>query len=95
MKYIKCPDCGTEYLPAEIFYPDDFLGHPTKIEKDIYGKILYYAGKDMCLKESYKCDGCGRKINVEAFIKFNVSTSEFNSNNSTKFKKPALFMEEK
>lgn len=94
MKKIKCPECGAEYLPAEIFYPDEFLGTPKNIEKDIIGNIMYFGGRDMNLTETYRCDYCKRKLTVEANVSFSVHTEGFNSNNTTKFKKPALFMKE-
>ena len=62
MKKIKCPDCGAEYLPAEIFYPDEFFGKPNSIEKDVYGKLLFFNGNDMNLTETYRCDYCGEWI---------------------------------
>ena len=94
MKKIKCPEWGAEYLPAEIFYPNEFLGKPKSIEKDSYGSILYFSGKDMNPTETYRCDYCGRKMTVTANITFQVHTAEFSKNNSTKFNKPSLFMSE-
>ena len=41
---IKCPHCNAEYLPAEIYYPDEFLGRPTDINKiHNTGKLDYYS----------------------------------------------------
>ena len=31
---IICPNCGAEYLPAEIFLPDSFLGKHKTINKN-------------------------------------------------------------
>lgn len=28
LELIICPKCGREYLPAEIYYPNEFLGKP-------------------------------------------------------------------
>ena len=28
IELIICPHCGTEYLPAEIYYPKHFFGNP-------------------------------------------------------------------
>lgn len=94
MKKIKCPDCGAEYLPAEIFYPDDLIGKPKDIEKDVYGKLLYFAGSDSCLEEKYCCDYCGRVMTVSANLSFNATTQNFKKTHTTKFKKPSLFMNE-
>lgn len=39
---IKCPHCGAEYLPSEIFMPEDILGGaPKNLIKDPLGKVLY------------------------------------------------------
>ena len=38
---IKCPHCGYEYVPAEIFMPTDIEGKPDSIVKDVLGKVLY------------------------------------------------------
>ena len=38
-KVIKCPHCGREYLPVEIFYPASFFGKPTTVYRDEQGKI--------------------------------------------------------
>ena len=91
---IKCPNCDTEYLPAEIFYPDDLIGKPKDIEKDVYGKLLYFAGSDSCLEEKYYCDYCGRVMTVSANLSFNATTQNFKKTHTTKFKKPSLFMNE-
>ena len=37
---IKCPHCGYEYVPAEIFMLGDFLGKPTDLIRDPLGKFL-------------------------------------------------------
>lgn len=70
VRIIKCPTCGCEYLPAEIFLPNDFLGKPANIVKDSYGKIIGYNGSSMNDTESYKCDHCNTTFEV-------VSTTNF------------------
>lgn len=67
---IKCPHCGCEYLPAEIFYPEEFLGQPKNILKDDNGKILGFQGEDMALVESFFCDHCGKEFKVTATCSF-------------------------
>lgn len=66
---IICPHCGAEYLPAEIYYPNEFLGKPTDIEKT-NGKIESYLGKSMNPKETFVCDSCFNKFEVTAKISF-------------------------
>lgn len=31
---IRCPQCGAEYLPGEIYLPKYFLGQPKNVSKD-------------------------------------------------------------
>lgn len=69
---IKCPHCGTEYLPEEIYVPTGFFGHPTDIERTYDGRIVTFLGKSVDPVEKYKCDACGHSFMVEAQIKFNT-----------------------
>lgn len=66
---IVCPRCGMEYMPAEIYYPDEFLGHPTNIIK-LGNKILTADTPDMNLEEEYVCNECNTKFKVEAEVTF-------------------------
>ena len=70
LRVIKCPTCGYEYLPAEIYLPDEFLGKPKSIMKDTNGKILGFDGIKMNDTETYKCDNCDTLFEV-------VSTTNF------------------
>lgn len=69
---ITCPYCGTEYLPAEIYLPTDFVGKPREIERGEDGKIKSFQGKTMNLNEKYECDRCGKPLNISAKITFKV-----------------------
>lgn len=93
---IKCPHCGAEYLPAEIYMPDSLLGKPFDIYKDDNGSIKTFFGEDMDLTESYRCDFCNKKFTVNATIKFNTVSADKYSNNEykTKLTKPSLFLDE-
>lgn len=72
---IKCPHCGREYLPCEIYYPDEFLGTARNIIRD--GKqIIYFDGENMNLSETYICDECGKTFNVEASVSFRTTKQE-------------------
>ena len=66
---IKCPNCGYEYLPNEIYYPQD-LGNAHNVYRDLEGKILYYDGANIDNEAEYICDGCNCKFKVKADIKF-------------------------
>ena len=93
-KVIKCPNCGCEYLPAEIYLPDTFLGKPRKIDKEhITGKILDYMGSSMNLTETYTCDKCDTEFKVIANINFNTQKAE-DSQYKTRFRKEKLFLSE-
>ena len=67
---IVCPHCGYEYLPAEIFIPKYFFGHPEDIERRAEGNVDIYEGSTMCLTETYNCDHCNTTFNITADIKF-------------------------
>ena len=48
---IACPVCKYEYLPAEIYIPQNYFGRPILIERDNDGKILSYEGTSIDLFE--------------------------------------------
>lgn len=70
---IKCPHCGREYLPGEIFMPGELLGRSRTIVKDALGKILYVEweeDEEPTFTETYICDECGKEFIVEATVSF-------------------------
>ena len=68
---IKCPVCGAEYLPAEIYIPNSFIGKPECIDKNyLTKKIDSYFGKNMDLIERYKCDNCDTVFKIIAKVQF-------------------------
>lgn len=70
---IRCPHCGWEYLPAEIYYADDFLGKPENIIKTEEGNVLGFDGEDMNTLETYCCDHCGKSFTVDASVTFKTA----------------------
>lgn len=77
---IICPYCGREYLPAEIYFPNQFFGTPEDIDRDAAGKIEVYDGEPMNLVEEYTCDCCGKTFKTSATISFKsavVESSDF------------------
>ena len=72
---IKCPQCGREYLPAEVYIPNSFFGSPSNIFRED-GKILNFEGETMDVKESYLCDDCGTQFNITAKVLFTTSVDE-------------------
>lgn len=73
---ITCPHCGAEYLPAEIYYPNELLGKPKHIERDSNNKIITFDGHTMNNKEAYICDFCSKKFFVEANISFETKNTD-------------------
>lgn len=79
---IKCPHCGAEYMPAEIFYPKEFFGFPD-VEKDESGRILHVCGEPMSLESEYSCDYCGKRFVAKASVSFSSESSEFDEEYGT------------
>ena len=72
---IKCPHCGREYTPADIFYPGELLGRPQEIVRDALGKIIYHEYADDELpeqEERFICDECGKPFIVEPVVTYKV-----------------------
>lgn len=81
---IKCPVCGAEYLPAEIYIPKCFVGSPENIDKNHYTQCIEsYFGKNMDLIERYKCDNCDNTFKIIAKVQFITIKEE-----ELDFKKP-------
>lgn len=76
-RVICCPHCKAEYLPAEIFLPDEFFGKPQNILKNAFGKIEDFTGNSLNVKEKYNCDYCHKDFSIFADIRFNVKDKEF------------------
>ena len=72
---IRCPHCGYEYAPAEIFMPGDLVGNPETVIRDALGKVIYqeYDDEDLPAQvEHYVCDNCGKPFIVEPVITYKV-----------------------
>ena len=73
---IKCPHCGYEYLPGEIYMPGSLIGQPDEIVRDSSGKIIYedYSTetREPDMIESYICDQCNKPFVVEATVTYKV-----------------------
>lgn len=70
---IKCPHCGWNYTPAELFHPHDYAGEPTTILRDALGKILYHdyrSGYEPEMQADYICDGCNKKFIVNMSVSY-------------------------
>ena len=70
---IKCPHCGAQYLPAEIYMPGAFLGRPGDLVKDSFGKIIYEdyrEGAEPDMIERYTCEYCEKPFVIEATVTY-------------------------
>ena len=92
IEIIKCPICGREYLPVEIFVPNAFFGEPDVVKRDTEGNIIGYIGKGPDTTEKYVCDTCNKPFKVSTSIKFITEidddadfTSEFKSRSNVKY----------
>ena len=88
---IKCPVCGQEYLPSELFLPEAVFGKQYDITKSDSGEIKFYLGDDPELDEEYICDGCGSKLKVHMNMTFNVEANKeenYSEEYITKINKP-------
>ena len=72
---IKCPKCGAEYLPQEIYIPSDFLPKFDDLVKDDEGKILAIHESPINVDEEYTCDYCNHRFKIHADIKFTAEES--------------------
>ena len=71
---IKCPFCGAEYLPGEIFIPGSLIGQPDDLVKDSLGRIIYedYATpeREPSFIESFTCEFCDKPFVIEATVTY-------------------------
>lgn len=71
---IKCPHCGAEYLPGEIYMPGALIGQPDDIVKDSLGRLLYedysIPEKEPDLEEHFTCEYCNKPFVIEAIITY-------------------------
>lgn len=83
---IKCPKCGREFLPCEIFLPDYFLGKAKQIIRDDDGSIISFSGIEQDLEEDYVCENCNTSFKVRAKIDYEIiknNASSFDEDYST------------
>lgn len=71
---IRCPVCGYEYTPSEIYVPSKFFGNPNHVERMDDGRIDFFDGEGMDLNEEYVCDKCGTCFDIKATISFKTSS---------------------
>lgn len=97
LSIIKCPTCGAEYLPVEIYLPDAFFGKPLHIERDDENKVTHVVGTKMNLFEHYTCDYCNVPFKITAKLQFSTKAEtkfDFDTDYTTSLKKEVLFLSE-
>lgn len=71
---IRCPQCGAEYLPGEIYMPGSLIGQPDDLVKDSFGRILYedYSteAREPNMIEHFVCEYCEKPFVIEASITY-------------------------
>ena len=85
---IRCPHCGAEYLPGEIYIPGSITGQPDEVIRDSLGKIIYedYSElKEPCLVEHFTCENCDRPFVVEATVTYRAREEAPERDFSTKY----------
>ena len=85
---IRCPHCGTEYLPGEIYMPGSLIGQPTDLVKDSLGRILYEdypEGKEPDMIEHFKCEYCEKPFVIEATITYKIKEEAPENDFSTNY----------
>ena len=71
---IRCPHCGAEYLPGELYMPGSIIGQPDEVIRDSFGKIIYEdyttETREPDLVEHFTCEYCEKPFIVEATITY-------------------------
>ena len=71
---IKCPFCGAEYLPGEIYMPGSLIGQPDEVVKDSLGKIIYEdyytPAREPNSIEHFTCEYCEKPFIIEATVTY-------------------------
>lgn len=71
---VKCPHCGAEYLPGEIYIPGSIVGQPDEVVKDSLGKIIYEdyytQEREPDMIEHFTCEYCNRPFIIEAVVTY-------------------------
>jgi DNA-directed RNA polymerase subunit RPC12/RpoP len=86
---IRCPHCGAEYLPGEVYMPGALIGQPDEVIRDAFGKIIYedYYEKDNepMLTEQFTCEYCEKPFIIEATVTYKTKEETPENDFSTKY----------
>ena len=86
---IRCPHCGSEYLPGEIYMPGELIGQPDEVIRDSLGKIIYedyYSElREPTLVEHFTCEYCNKPFVIEATVTYKSKEEEPEKDFSTMY----------
>lgn len=86
---IRCPHCGSEYLPGEIYLPGSIIGQPDDVIRDSLGKIIYEdyttEDKEPNLVEHFICEHCEKPFIIEATVTYKAKKENPENDFSTKY----------
>lgn len=86
---IRCPFCGCEYLPGEIYMPGALIGQPDEVIRDSFGKIIYEdyykVSHNPDMTEHFTCDHCEKPFIVEATVTYKAREEAPENDFTTKY----------
>lgn len=86
---IRCPHCGAEYLPGEIYMPNAIIGQPDDIVKDSFGRIIYEdyftPEREPCTEEHFVCEYCEKPFVIEATVTYKTREESPENDFSTEY----------
>ena len=86
---IRCPHCGAEYLPGEIYMPGSLIGQPDEIVKDSFGRILYEdyttEAREPDMTEHFTCEYCDKPFVIEATVTYKAKEAAPENDFTTKY----------
>lgn len=86
---IKCPHCGAEYLPSELYLPGSLIGHTDDIVKDALGRVIYedydVPSHEPSMIEHFICDYCDKPFVIEATITYKTKEEAPESDFKTQY----------
>jgi DNA-directed RNA polymerase subunit RPC12/RpoP len=85
---IRCPHCGAEYLPGEIYMPGSLIGQPYEVIRDSFGKIIYEDYADLKapdMTEHFICESCNKSFVIEATVTYKAKEEAPENDFSTKY----------
>jgi hypothetical protein len=86
---IRCPHCGAEYLPGEVYMPGSLIGQPDEVVRDTLGKVIYEdyykESSEPNMIEHFTCEYCNKPFIAEAVITYKTREEEPEADFSSKY----------